>query len=72
MIEVELLKDFGSWTKGTVRAVSLQRAKYWERIGLAKRFEKPKPKKKETVETESKKETKNDKPRITSKSKGKS
>lgn len=61
MIEVKLLKSFGSWTKGAVRAVPLQRAKYWERIGLAKRYKKPKTNKKE-----------NDKPGATSKSKGKS
>ena len=65
MIEVKLLKSFGTYKKGVTRVVTPERAKYWERIGLAKRYEKPKTNKKE-------KETKNDKPRVTSKSKGKS
>ena len=64
MIEVRLFKDLAFGKKGEVVSLPRAKADYLIKFGTA---EKAKPK-----ETGIKKETKNDKPRITRKSKGKS
>lgn len=64
MIEVRLFKDLAFGKKGEVVSLPRAKANYLIKFGSA---EKVKPK-----ETESKKETENDKPRVTSKSKGES
>ena len=71
MVKVELLKSFGIWGKGTVRAVSNSRADYWMRVGIAKmHISRPKVKEKEK-DTEKSKVKSNDKSGATNKGKGK-
>ena len=70
MVKIELLKNNEHGKKGDIISVTPDRANYLIRCNGAKKYVIPKQKK--GTKTESKKETKNDKPRITSKSKGKS
>lgn len=70
MVKIELLKNNEHGKKGDIISVTPDRANYLIRCNGAKEYVVPKQKKE--TKTESKKETENDKPRIASKSKGKS
>lgn len=70
MVKIELLKNNEHGKKGDIISVTPDRANYLIRCNGAKKYVAPKRKK--GPKTESKKETENDKPRVTSKSKGKS